>query len=176
MKDNISLRPIIPEDKDFLYLVYASTREEELAPLGWNSDEKEKFLRMQFNAQHRFYQERFSNAEFQVICLDSRPIGRLYVDRRGDEIRIVDIALLPEYRNSGIGTSLLEALLAEAARKGLPVRIHVEHFNRALHLYKRLGFVISGENGVYYLLEWTPPSSCSSASVAFTDKKNNKEQ
>ena len=171
MKDNITLRPIIPQDRDFLYLVYASTREEELAPLGWSRQEKDKFLGMQFNAQHHFYQERFSNAEFQVVCLDSRPIGRLYVDRRGDEIRIVDIALLPEHRNAGIGTTLLKDLLAESERNDLPVRIHVEHFNRALHLYKRLGFVVIGENGVYYLLEWNPHSSCSSASEVFTDKK-----
>ena len=176
MKDNITLRPIIPEDRDFLYLVYASTRAEELAPLRWNIDEKEKFLKMQFNAQHSFYQEQFKGAEFLLICLDNSPIGRFYVDRRGDEIRIVDIALLPEYRNTGIGTSLLKEILAEASQKGLPVRIHVEHFNRALNLYKRLGFVITEKNGVYFLLEWTPASLCSSKPVAFAEKEKNKEK
>jgi len=171
---SITLRPIIAHDRDFLYLVYASTREEELAPLGWSRDEKEKFLAMQFRAQHCFYQEQFKGAEFQLICRDGHPIGRLYVDRRRDEIRIIDIALLPEYRNGGIGTMLLKEILFEASRKGLPVRIHVEHFNRAIHLYKRLGFTIIGENGVYDLLEWTDRSHVSSTHALCVEKEKKK--
>jgi ribosomal protein S18 acetylase RimI-like enzyme len=113
---------------------------------------------MQFNAQHQFYQEQFSKAEFLIILSDGRPAGRLYLDRREDEIRIVDIALLPEYRGSGMGTSILKDVLAEGKEKNLPVRIHVERYNRALSLYNRLGFIRIGDNGVYYLMEWSPDS------------------
>ncbi len=97
------LRPITPEDEDFLYRVYASTREDELAPLDWDDEQKESFLKMQFAAQHKFYTEQFPRAEFQVILLDQEPIGRLYLDHRDDEIRLIDIALLPSHRNRGIG-------------------------------------------------------------------------
>lgn len=85
-----------------------------------------------------------------------RPIGRLYVDRRADEIRVVDIALLPEHRRQGIGSALLENILAEAAAAHKPVRIHVEKFNPALRLYQRLGFHQVRDTGVYFLMEWLP--------------------
>ncbi len=153
---SITFRPIRPEDEAFLYQVYASTREDELAQVPWDEGEKETFLRMQFNAQHKYYQEQFLNAEFQIILLDDRPIGRLYVDRRPDEIRLIDIALLPGERNGGIGTLLLKELLVEAAEVEKPVRIHVERCNPALRLYERLGFSRIDDQGVYHLMEWSP--------------------
>ena len=153
------LRSVTPEDETFLYRVYACTREDELAPLNWDEDQKETFLKMQFVAQHKFYTEQFPRAEFQVILLDQEPIGRLYLDRRDDEIRLIDIALLPSHRNKGIGNSLLKDILAEGELASLPVRIHVERFNPALRLYKRLGFREMGDNGVYYLMEWSPGST-----------------
>ena len=156
MENQITFRPIRPEDEALLYQIYASTREEELAQVPWDTAEKEAFLRMQFNAQHQYYQEQFPHAAFQIILRDDRPIGRLYVNRRPDVIHLIDIALLPANRNRGIGTSLLKELLAEASEVGKPVRIHVEHFNPALHLYERLGFSRIGDQGVYYQMEWLP--------------------
>ena len=155
----ITLRPITFEDEPFLYRVYADTREDELSPLGWDETQKDSFLRMQFNAQHGFYQEQFPAADFDIILAGDQPIGRLYVDRRDDAIRIVDIALLLEHRNAGIGSALLRDLLTEAAATSRPVRIHVERFNPALRLYERLGFTQVSDNGVYYLMEWSPDES-----------------
>jgi ribosomal protein S18 acetylase RimI-like enzyme len=156
MSNAITLRPIHPGDEPFLYGVYASTREEELAPLPWDSAQKEAFLRMQFTAQQRFYQEQFPSAAFDVILRGDLPIGRLYVERRPDEIRVVDIALLPEYRRAGVGSVLMGQLLAEADAGGKPVRIHVEQYNPALRFYERLGFTVVGNTGVYYLMERQP--------------------
>ena len=153
---SLTLRPITPDDEPFLYRVYAGTREDELAPLSWDEAQKQAFLTMQFTAQHRYYQEQYPEAAFQIILLEGRPVGRLYVARWPDEIRIVDIALLPDYRSAGIGTSLLKDLLAEAESAGKPVRIHVERFNPARRLYDRLGFTQIADRGVYLLLEWSP--------------------
>jgi ribosomal protein S18 acetylase RimI-like enzyme len=159
MNEAITRRRICPEDQPFLYQVYASTRTEELAPLGWSQPQLDAFLTMQFIAQHRYYQEQFPEAKFEVILRHGEPIGRLYVDRKPDEIRIIDIALLPAHRNAGIGSALLHELFAEADRDGKPVRIHVEQFNPALHLYRRLGFVAIGDNGVYHHMERRPSRS-----------------
>ncbi len=153
---NVTLQPIQPGDEEFLYRVYASTREAELALVDWDAAQKEAFLRMQFTAQHQYYQEHYAGAAFQLILVDGQPAGRLYVARWPDEIRIVDIALLPEYRSAGIGTALLKELLAEGARAGKPVSIHVERFNPALRLYERLGFTPVADKGVYLLLECSP--------------------
>jgi ribosomal protein S18 acetylase RimI-like enzyme len=160
MYEKLKLRPIAQADQDFLYRLYASTREDEMAILGWGAAQKDAFLRMQFQAQHQFYQERFNRAEYHIILLDGEPIGRLYVDRRAAEIRIIDIALLTEYRNQGIGSIFLERILSEGEQTSLPVRIHVEQYNPALRLYYRLGFRKTGENGVYSLMEWLPETPC----------------
>ena len=152
----VKLRSITADDEEFLYNVYASTRDEELASTGWDDAQMEAFLRMQFTAQHKFYLKTFPGAEFQVILLDQQPIGRLYLDHKQDEIRLIDIALLPSHRNKGIGTALLNDILGEAEVLGLPIRIHVERFNPALRLYERLGFRKIDDNAVYYLMEWSP--------------------
>lgn len=156
IREALTLRPVTAGDIELLYRIYASTRAEELAQVAWGAAQKEAFLRMQFDAQHRYYQANYPGARFQVIMLGPHPAGRLYVHRRPAELRIVDIALLPEYRKRGVGSALLRELLAEADGAGLPVTIHVECFNPALRLYERLGFHRVEDKGVYYLLERSP--------------------
>ncbi len=156
---SLCLRAAVPGDSEFLYQVYAGTRTEELAVTGWDDAQKERFLRMQFDAQHRYYHDVFSAASYQVILWDGERVGRLYVDRRPDEISIIDIALLPKWRGRGIGGILLREIAEEATGAGKLVRIYVEHFNRALTLYQRLGFRKIGDTGVYYHMEWSPPET-----------------
>jgi ribosomal protein S18 acetylase RimI-like enzyme len=111
---------------------------------------------MQFEAQRRHYTTYYPAAAHDVVLADGEPAGRLYVDRREDEIAVIDIALLPEYRGRGIGTELLTAILTEADAAGKKVSIYVEHRNPARRLYERLGFVEVAEQGVYALLERRP--------------------
>ncbi len=151
-----TLRPASPEDEAFLFRVYASTRDEELAHVTWSAEQKEAFLLWQAATQHRYYVENYPGAEFQVIMLGEQPIGRFYLHRRPDEIRIMDIALLPEHHRHGYGSALLHAVMAEGQRTGRRVTIHVELFNPALKLYRRLGFEQIAEHGVYLLMEWRP--------------------
>ncbi|RMF80917.1 MAG: N-acetyltransferase [Chloroflexi bacterium] len=153
---NISFRPITDDDMPFLSRLYASTREDELAATPWSADEKAAFLQMQFMAQHTHYHEHYPDASYDLILADGEPIGRLYIDRWEDEIRLMDIALLPEHRNKGLGTRLMNDILDEARQKKLPVRIHVEKFNPALRLYQRLGFYELEDKGVYLFMEWSP--------------------
>lgn len=152
----LTLRPIRNDDLDFLYQVYASTREDELAPLPWTDSQKRTFLQMQFNAQHHYYQEQFAEASYQVILQDEQPVGRLYVDRGSDEIRIIDIALLSAARNQRIGSFLLQQILDEATRSGKRVVLHVEKNNPALRLYQRLGFQVKEDKGIYWFMQWSP--------------------
>jgi len=152
---SVSLRPITAEDDSFLAAVYASSRAEELAPTGWNEEQKADFCRRQFDAQSAYYAENYPDASFQVIERDGVPVGRLYVSRWEKEIRIVEITLLPEFRGSGIGTKLLRDLQEEARAAGKSLTIHVERFNRALGLYQWLGFREMEDKGVYLLLEWS---------------------
>ncbi len=157
LPSGISFRPITTQDLPFLSRLYASTRAEEVAQVpDWTDEQKQQFLQMQFDAQHSYYQEQFSKAEYLVIEQDGDPIGRIYIDRRKDEIRLIDIALLPEARGQKLGAALLEDLLEEAQSSQLAVRIHVEKNNPAMRLYIRLGFRQIEDQGVYDLMEWTP--------------------
>jgi ribosomal protein S18 acetylase RimI-like enzyme len=155
----ISLRPITPADEDFLARVYASSRADELAITGWTEQFKADFCRTQFNAQSAYYTANYPEASFQIIEQDGWPIGRLYVDRWEKEIRIVDVTVLPEFRGSGIGTNLLRELQDEARTAGKSITIHVERFNRALALYRRLGFQQIADKGVYLLMGWEEEAS-----------------
>ena len=156
MPAGIALRPAREDDAEFLYRVYASTRTDELAVVPWSVEQKEAFLRMQFHAQHTDYHRNFPDAAFLIVESNHEAIGRVYLDRRHDEFRVVDIALLPERRGRGLGAALMRNVMAEAAAEMLPVRIHVERFNPAQRLYERLGFRRIGDTGVYYLMEWNP--------------------
>ena len=122
----------------------------------WDEAQKDAFLRSQFDAQDAWWREHYAEASFDVVLVDGELAGRLYVHRGASEIRIVDIALLPEHRGSGIGTSLLHDLLAEADAAGKSVTIHVERLNPALRLYERLGFSVAEDKGVYLFLERPP--------------------
>jgi GNAT superfamily N-acetyltransferase len=154
MTEAITLRSVSPADETFLCEVYSSTRTEELAPVPWSDEQKTAFLRMQFVAQHQYYQEHYPTAAFDVILVAGQPAGRLYVHRGADEVRIVDIAMLPLWRNRGVGTRLIGALQTEAALARKPLRIHVERLNPALSLYERMGFHEIEDRGVYLFLEW----------------------
>jgi ribosomal protein S18 acetylase RimI-like enzyme len=152
----IKLRDALPEDESFLFEVYTSTRAEEIALVPWDDEQRKSFLTMQFAAQHSHYRAQFPDASYSVILRDDLPLGRFYVRKDKDEIRILDITILPEYRNSGIGTSLLRELLDEAAQSKKRVLIYVETFNPSLRLFERLGFKSIAEEGINFLMEWCP--------------------
>lgn len=146
----------MPADAPFLFTVYASTRSQELAGVDWTPASEEAFLRMQHDAQLAAYRARHPRGAFLVVALEDRPVGRLFLALLDRHVRIIDLALLPDVRGAGIGTSLLEAILAGADAARMRVSLHVERGNRALRLYERLGFVPAGGDDVYLLLEHEP--------------------
>lgn len=153
---NISLRPFALADQEFLFQLYAETRRREVAAWGWNHEQQDAFLRMQFNAQQRWYEMAYEGAEHQIIECETGPIGRIMVMRGDSFILLVDIALLAEYRGRGIGSSLLGGLLDQGDRGRVPVRLRVLKTNPARRLYERLGFVPAGEDEMYLHMDRLP--------------------
>jgi ribosomal protein S18 acetylase RimI-like enzyme len=149
----IALRPVRVDDEPFLLALYGSVRAAELEQVPWTDEQKSLFVRQQFDAQSAHWREHYRDTSFDVIEQDGVPIGRLYVARWRDEIRVVDVALMPEHRGSGLGSALFHELFAEGDRTGRPVTIHVEINNPARRLYDRLGFVLKEEKGIYLLME-----------------------
>lgn len=154
----ITLRPARDSDLPFLEALYASTRSAEMDQLDWNEEQKRDFLAQQFRAQNAHYQNHFSGADFLLIERRGEPVGRIYLEQRIDEIRLIDVALLPGQRGRGLGTAMMDRLLAAAGRLALPVRLHVESFNPAYRLYQRLGFQWREDRGVHQFMEWRPSS------------------
>ena len=153
----VSLRPSTTEDEQFLFEVYASTRMDELDAIGMDKAQEEIFLNMQYMLQRQFYRTHFTQSSYDIILLDGIPAGRFIVNRTEEEIRGVDIALLPEYRSLGIGSYLILQLQEESNLSGKPFRFQVEKSNhRAFRLYQRLGFIKTGEIGMHYQMEWQP--------------------
>jgi len=155
----LNFRPIAASDMRFLADLYAAGRAGEVAPLPWSAEQKAAFLRMQFEAQHAHYMAHYPDAHWLIATIAERPVGRLYLECWPSEVRIIDIALLPDARGMGLGTAMLEDVMALAADEAKGVGIHVEHANRARRLYERLGFRQVADQGVYALMHWEPPAA-----------------
>ena len=153
-RERVHLRAATEEDDPFLYKVYACTRAEEMALVPWDEAQQQAFLRMQWEAQQLHYRTHNPNSTHDIILLGEEAVGRIYVSRRETEIRILDLTILPEYRNRGLGTHLLKDLRREAALVRLPLNIFVESFNPALRLFERLGFFLKESDGINQLMEW----------------------
>lgn len=151
--DGLALRAATAADRDFLCEVFVSTRVEEFARSVWEPERIDEVLRQQFQLQHEYYRQHYPNGRFNIVELNGVPIGRLYYALReeptGGEWRLIDIALLPAWRGGGLGTQLMHAVLAQAWQQRRAVSLHVERDNPVRGLYQRLGFVTTGENGVY---------------------------
>ena len=151
----LTLRRVVNTDEEFLLSVYASTRAAELAQAQWQDGQQQAFLKWQFAMQRREYDTRFPDGEYNVIVIDDRPAGRIWIGRDEQQIRLLDIALLPEFQNRGAGTLLVRWLIDESKRVGKPLRHMVFMLNKdADRFYERLGFVMIEEFGAYKHMEW----------------------
>ena len=152
----VTRRPVRSEDEAFLFELYSCIRAEELEAFGWSKDQRDIFLKMQFEAQQKFYRGEYPKVDQQVVFWKDQSIGRIIIIRADNEIRLADIAILPDFRNAGIGITLIQELLDEGKEAAQPVRLQVLKTNRAVRLYERLGFSIIDESSTHLLMERRP--------------------
>ncbi|WIG94399.1 GNAT family N-acetyltransferase [Myxococcus sp. SDU36] len=159
---SIDLRAATASDEPFLFALYASTREAELAAWGWAPAQRDAFLRMQWMAQSHDWAARHPGADHLVVCHQGRPVGRLLVAKDAAAWRVVDIALLPSHQGSGVGTRLLTQVRDEAGKAGVPLRLRVLRTSPARRLYERLGFEVDAAPpeqeaaDPYVAMTWNP--------------------
>ena len=155
----VTLRPVTPDDDEFLLAVYTSTRAEELAQVNWQPGQKESFVRWQFGLQRKEYDTRYPDALYDIVLVNGQPAGRIWVGVDDTQIRLLDIGLLEEFQNRGVGTVLLKRLIAAASEANKPLRHMVFVLNNNAHrFYERLGFVTIEEVGGYKHMEWKGPA------------------
>src|SRR5258708_21428440 len=151
---NVALRPATEADYAFMRELYGATRAEEMERFPFDEARKVTFLDQQFAAQFEHYGIHYPTCERTIIERDGIAIGRLWIDEWRDQIRLVDIAILPGQRGGGIGSMLLRRVMYRGAAARTPFTIHVQADNPALRLYQRLGFEHVDSNRVYYLMRW----------------------
>jgi ribosomal protein S18 acetylase RimI-like enzyme len=155
----LHLRPERDEDAPFRFKLFCESRPAEFALLQLDPAAFEQLMRFQFHAQTVTYRANFPDARFDIIERDRAPIGRIVVNRPGTMLHIVDQAIVPELRNRGLGTAIMKALMDEATRNGLPVRLKVASTNDpSMRLYRRLGFVPIRTEPLSIEMEWRAPA------------------
>lgn len=159
MNKKITLRPEQSSDRPFLLKLFGTTRAQEMAQSMLPPAAKAKFLESQFNAQHSSYRHQFPQGKFDIVLYKKKPIGRLYINLGKEELRMIDLSILPAYRGKGIGSQIFDEVLKQGKAANVPVRLHVMYNNPAYELYKRLGFRKIADDGPYYVMECLPGSS-----------------
>jgi GNAT superfamily N-acetyltransferase len=151
----LELRLVTKEDEPFLLALYGSTRDVELSQADWQEGQRDIFVRWQFDLQRREYDARFPDARYQLIMVDGQPAGRIWVGEDEEQIRLLDIALLPQFQKRGVGTVLLRDLMKEAESAGKLLRHMVFVLNDNAHrFYEQLGFVVIEDVGAYKHMEY----------------------
>lgn len=147
-KLHFTLRPAMPEDRNFLYQLKKEVNLGYISAIwGWDEDyQQEEF--------DRDFQKR---EEFSVIVSDDANAGFLQLQRGADFLNVAEIHLLPAFRGQGLGTAVLRYIQALGDKEELPVLIGCFRANQgARDLYLRLGFQPAGESDTHYLFLYYP--------------------
>jgi len=140
MAQPISYRAAVDADLDFLWNLHRAAFQEYVDAIwGWDDADQEQR-----------YRNKFDPAGLQVIQLQGQDAGVLWVEEKADHIYLDYIAILPQFRNQGVGTQVVRQIIATAAAKGLPVALQVLRGNPARRLYERLGFVVTEETAEHF--------------------------
>jgi GNAT superfamily N-acetyltransferase len=154
---SITLRAAVPADEEFLFHLYCKIREPEFSYLNLPDQPEKQLLRIQHNAQQSGYRVQYPDSENLLVLHEGVPAGRIWIARLEQEIRLVDITLLAEFRSRGTGTFLVKEILIEARKDGVPVRSSVFRFNPgSLRFHQRLGFQVVAEDEIQFYMEWVP--------------------
>lgn len=153
----VRVRPAGPADEEFLFQVYAHSREDEMRMTGWPAEQQEQFLRMQYNLRCDAYTQNHPDASDLVVEQEGERIGRVILAGDNGALHLVDIALLPAARNRGLGTALIRNIQELARARNCPVILYALVGERAAPLYERLGFRPVESLGVYLRMEWRAP-------------------
>jgi GNAT superfamily N-acetyltransferase len=163
------LRPCTEADDAFVYDVFCTTWESEVAALP-NQNLAQHVLRIQHIAQERRFAARYPEYQRYIVLHDGEPAGRLYVHETDSTMHVVDLTLMPEFRDQGIGTRLFHDLFRHAEAAGQSITLQVERRNeRATMLYTALGFDLVTVDDLDNYFEWVPDTAATKEDrAAFT--------
>ncbi len=154
-QSKISIRESEASDTPFLEKLYLETRYSEFAQIGWDENRIRMLLKMQFDTQTQAYQMQFPDARTFVIEADGVAVGRLITGDNSNELRLIDIAILPASHGFGIGNFVMKKLQTEARKIGKSMILQVLKTNiPAIGLYEKFSFETVSEDDLYLTMEW----------------------
>jgi len=165
----ITLQPeaLTPEAVSLAYRLFAVDKLAELAAIGVPQPQAEDLVQMQWRGRALTYANQYPGAEDWIISLeDGTPVGRYLLQKTPQGLRMIDFAILPEWRGQGIGTHVLQKLIHNTSTNGEVFSLRVEKNNRALNLYKRLGFTIVSGDEISFEMEWKPVSTVATSPIS----------
>lgn len=158
---SLRTRLVTDDDQEFLYELYAASRFD-FSYVDWPSEDLRRMItRHQFDAQRTDYRKRYPDSRHEIILRNEaggeKRAGRIWTAYLDDHIHILDINILPVYRNRGIGTHILRKRQEEASSSNRSLRHYVDvHNEDARRLYRRLNFTVIKDIETHLLMEWTP--------------------
>ncbi|OMH33803.1 GNAT family N-acetyltransferase [Motiliproteus sp. MSK22-1] len=156
LPQGLEIRPSTQADNHFIEKLYQSTRSD-LQLIDAEADFIESIIDQQLHAQSNGYGDAFPNAMYFIVEKHQQPIGRVTIDFGSNEIRVVDIAFIPQARNKGFGEGVLKTLQYAAGKNCSPLALSVHCDNwAAKKLYAKLGFQIEESAPPYERLVWYP--------------------
>jgi ribosomal protein S18 acetylase RimI-like enzyme len=155
MSQVLTLRPTRTDDQEFLYRLFSLVYSEKLQLVPLSAEEKKTLVELMYQGFTRHYDSLAPASDDRLVLLNNESIGRMILLQTREEIRLADLAILPQYRGIGIGSALISQLQTESLMSKRPVHLQVGRFDRALRLYQRLGFYKIDTIGPYLHLEWS---------------------
>ena len=166
------LRPCTEADNAFVYDVFSTTWEHEVAALP-NQNLAQHVLRIQHIAQERRFASRYPGLQRYIVVRDGQSAGRLYVHESDSLLEVVDLTLMPSFRDHGIGTRIFHELFEHATREGQTISLRVERRNeRATMLYSQLGFDLVSVDDLDNHFEWAPATAVKEDGVDLAVKED----
>ncbi|HMU66189.1 MAG TPA: GNAT family N-acetyltransferase [Cellvibrionaceae bacterium] len=143
----------------FLQRVFTQSRKALWQASGLDAPWIDKLLEDQYNLQQKNYGAQENGRYSYVIAAKGQWVGRLLVRADASTLHIMDIALLPEYQNQGIGQHVLTYLQQQASNRGQLLTLNTDATNRAYHWYLRCGFTVTQQVGIDCAMAWRAPTS-----------------
>lgn len=131
---NLSLTPATEADREFLFELHRATMREHIERT-WGWDEA---------WQQADFERRFQTGIIRIITVSGERAGAVELAGDDRELFIANIQVTPAQQGRGIGTRVLELMIAQASKQGRDVGLQVLETNTgARRLYERLGFVVT---------------------------------
>ena len=104
--------------------------------------------------QDRLFEEQWRPNQFEIVLCDGNPCGFFSIEDRPDHISVSEIVIVPQFQGRGIGSRLFNKEMQRGREMKSPLRLQVLRENRAIELYRRLGFKECGSTETHICMIW----------------------